>query len=56
MERSKKKVAVLNKGIRLTEEIAPRDLEDVTGGRRPPAETPGVGCGGPDQCLAVHQF
>jgi hypothetical protein len=55
MERSKKKVAVLNKGVRLTEEIAPRDLQDVAGGR-PPVDTQGVGCGGAGQCLAVHQF
>ena len=55
MERSKKKVAVLNKGVRLTEEIAPRDLKDVAGGR-PPLDTQGVGCGGPNECLAVHQF
>ena len=55
MERSKKKVAILKKGVPLTEEIAPNDLKDVVGGRLPP-RTPGVGCGGPNECLAVHQF
>ena len=35
MKRTNRKLTVLNKGIRLTEEIAPRDLETVTGGKPP---------------------
>jgi hypothetical protein len=38
MERSRKKVAVLNRGVRLTDEIAPSDLEGVAGGRPPTEE------------------
>jgi hypothetical protein len=55
MKRNKKKVAVLNKGVRLTDEIAARDLEDVTGGAVSVVNR-NVGCGGPRDCIAVQQF
>lgn len=54
MKRSKKTVTVLHKGVRLTEEIAPRDLEGVTGGHADVNRN--VGCGGPNDCIAVQQF
>jgi hypothetical protein len=54
MKRNMRKLTVLNKGIRLTEEIAPRDLEGVTGGKPPVNRN--VGCGGPNDCIALHQF
>lgn len=54
MKRNKRKVTVINRGTRLTEEIAPRDLETVTGGSAPVDRN--KGCGGPHDCVAVQQF
>ena len=54
MKRGKRKLTVLNKGTRLTEEIAPRDLESVTGGSAPIDRN--KGCGGPNDCVVVQQF
>ena len=53
MKSIKKKLTVLNKGILLTEELAPHDLKGVTGGD---GVNRNVGCGGPNDCIAVQQF
>lgn len=47
-----KKLKILRKGRKL-EEIENPDLADVTGGKQ--AGVLGIGCGGPDECLAHHQ-
>lgn len=52
-ENKPKKLEIVRKGRDLRELENP-DLEDVTGGKQQGAL--GIGCGGPDECLAHHQY
>ena len=52
MERTKKKkIAVIQPGARLTDQLDPRELQ-VVGGGRMIERLPQLGCGGPGQCVA----
>ncbi|MCH9681267.1 MAG: hypothetical protein K0V04_07535 [Deltaproteobacteria bacterium] len=48
-----KKLQVLRKGKTLREIDQP-DLANVNGGKQ--AGVLGIGCGGPDECIAHHQY
>ena len=51
-DKKSKKLEVLRNGKQL-QEIDKPDLADVNGGRN--AGVLGIGCGGPDECLAHHR-